>query len=151
MQIINQAIIQSGVPVNVSFENNASFGLQQRSFLGARFDYLAKSTSTETLNIGGTIERLNERPFFSKTDYGQDPIRNTMYGADVNYRGQLPQLTSIAEPSLHDKGDEHDPMRMEKAPSFNPVIRRRSGKAAAAPSISTTSKDPPVPSICVSR
>src|SRR6185437_3015506 len=95
VQIINQAIINSGVPVQVSFENNANFGLQQRSFMGIRFDYLAKSTSTETLNIGGTIERLNERPFFSKTDYGEDPIRNTMYGADVNYRGQLPQLNRL--------------------------------------------------------
>ncbi|HWB92323.1 MAG TPA: cell surface protein SprA, partial [Puia sp.] len=93
VQIINQAIINSGVPVNVSFENNANFGLQQRSFMGLRFDYLAKSTAKETLNIGGTIERLNERPFFSKTDYGEDPIRNTMYGADVNYRSQLPGLT----------------------------------------------------------
>lgn len=93
VQILNQAILNSGVPVNVSYENNASFGLQQRSFMGVRFDYLAKSTATETLNIGGTIERLNERPFFSKTSYGEDPIRNTMYGVDANYKGQLPQLT----------------------------------------------------------
>ncbi len=82
------------MPVNVSFENNANFGLQQRSFMGLRLDYLAKSTATESLNIGATMERLSERPFFSKTDYGDDPIRNTMYGADVNYRGQLPQLTA---------------------------------------------------------
>ncbi|HXB96362.1 MAG TPA: cell surface protein SprA, partial [Puia sp.] len=66
VQIINQAIVNSGVPVQVSFENNANFGLQQRSFMGARFDYLVKSTPTETFNLGATIERLNERPFFSK-------------------------------------------------------------------------------------
>ena len=94
VQIINQSIINSGIPVNVSFENNANFGLQQKSFMGIRLDYLAKSTATETLTLGGTIERLNERPFFAKTDYGEDPIRNTMYGVDGNYRGQLPQLTS---------------------------------------------------------
>jgi cell surface protein SprA len=93
VQIINQAIINSGVPVQVSFENNANFGLQQRSFMGVRLDYLAKSTATETLNIGGTIERLNERPFFSKTDYGEDPVRNTMFGTDVSYKSQLPGLT----------------------------------------------------------
>jgi len=97
VQVINQAILNSGVPVNVSYENNASFGLQQRSFLGLRFDYQAKNTPTEALNIGATIERLNERPFFSKTNYGEDPIRNTMYGADVNYRGQLPQLTRMLD------------------------------------------------------
>lgn len=97
VQIINQAILNSGVPVNVSYENNASFGLQQRSFLGLRLDYLAKSTPTESLTIGGTIERLNERPYFSKMNYGEDPIRNTMYGVDVNYRGQLPQLTRLLD------------------------------------------------------
>ncbi len=101
VQIINQAIINSGVAVNVSFENNANFGLQQRSFLGVRLDYLAKSTATESLAIGGTIERLNERPFFSKTNYGEDPIRNTMYGMDINYRGQLPQLTRAVNKFLY--------------------------------------------------
>jgi len=40
VQVINQAILNSGVPVNVSYENNASFGLQQRSFLGVLLDYL---------------------------------------------------------------------------------------------------------------
>ncbi len=89
VQIINQSIINSGVPVNVSFENNASFGLQQKGFWGLRLDYLAKSTAKETLTFGGTLERLNERPFFSKTNYGEDPIRNTMYGVDANYRDQL--------------------------------------------------------------
>jgi cell surface protein SprA len=92
VQIINQAIINSGTPVNVSFENNANFGLQQKSFIGVRFDYLAKSTATESLNLGGTIERLNERPFFSKMDYGEDPVRNTMFGTDVTYRGQMPEM-----------------------------------------------------------
>ena len=101
VQIINQSIINSGVAVNVSFENNASFGLQQRSFMGVRLDYLAKSTATESLAIGGTIERLNERPFFSKTNYGEDPIRNTMYGVDINYRGQLPQLTRSVNKLLY--------------------------------------------------
>lgn len=91
--IINQSIVNSGVPVNVSFENNANFGLQQKSFIGLRLDYLAKNTATETLTLGGTLERLNERPFFAKTDYGEDPVRNTMFGVDANYKGQFPQIT----------------------------------------------------------
>jgi cell surface protein SprA len=93
VQIINQSILNSGIPVNVSFENNANFGLQQKSFMGLRMDYLAKQTATETLTLGSTIERLNERPFFAKTDYGEDPVRNTMFGVDAQYKGQLPQLT----------------------------------------------------------
>ncbi|MBS1974308.1 MAG: cell surface protein SprA, partial [Bacteroidetes bacterium] len=95
VKVINQAIINSGVPVNVKFENNASYGTQQRSFMGLRLDYLAKQTAKETLSLGGTIERLSERPYFTKTNYGEDPIRNTMYGLDFNYRSQLPSLTRL--------------------------------------------------------
>jgi cell surface protein SprA len=89
LKIINQAIINSGVPVNVQFENSASFGIQQRSFFGLRVDYLVN----KNLSLGGTIERLKERPFFTKVNYGEDPIRNTMYGVDFSYQNQLPSVT----------------------------------------------------------
>ena len=95
VKVINQAILNSNVPVNVSYENNASFGTQQRSFMGLRFDYLAKNTPTEALTIGGTIERLSERPFFTITNYNEDPIRNTMYGLDFNYRTIAPAITRL--------------------------------------------------------
>ncbi len=89
LKIINQAIINSGVPVNVQFENNATYGIQQRSFLGLRLDYIAN----QHLSFGATMERLAERPFFTKVNYGEDPIRNTMYGVDFSYQNQLPGLT----------------------------------------------------------
>lgn len=95
VKVINRAILNSGVPVNVQYENNASYGTQQRGFMGLRLDYLAKSSATQSLSFGGTIERLNERPFFTKTNYNEDPIRNTMYGADANFRSQWPGLTRL--------------------------------------------------------
>ena len=95
VKVINQAIINSGIPVNVKFENNASFGTQQRSFMGLRLDYVAKNTSKEALSFGGTIERLSERPYFTIANYGEDPIRNVMYGLDFNYKSQLPGLTRL--------------------------------------------------------
>ncbi len=93
VKILNQGIITSGVPVNVQFENNAGFGIQQRNFLGLRLDYLAKQTAREALTIGASMVRLGERPFFTKTGYSEDPIRNTMYGLDFSYRTELPRLT----------------------------------------------------------
>ncbi len=95
IKVINQAIINAGIPVQVNFENNATFGLQQKSYLGLRLDYLAKNTAREQLSLGGTMVRLSERPYFTKVDYGEDPIRNTMYGADVNYRRDVPRLTKL--------------------------------------------------------
>ncbi|RYZ49276.1 MAG: cell surface protein SprA, partial [Chitinophagaceae bacterium] len=37
--------------------------------------------------------RLGERPFFSKQTYGEDPIRNSMYGLDFDYRNDFPKMT----------------------------------------------------------
>jgi cell surface protein SprA len=91
VKILNGAILNSGVPVNVQFENNAGFGIQQRSFLGLRADYLAN----KKLSLGATMARLSERPFFTKMNYGEDPIRNTMYGVDFNYRTQSAGLTRL--------------------------------------------------------
>jgi cell surface protein SprA len=93
VKIINQAILNSGLPVNVQFENNGGFGIQQRNFLGLRLDYMAKTTARESLQLGATMVRLAERPFFTKTGYNEDPIRNTMYGVDFNYRTEAPRLT----------------------------------------------------------
>lgn len=95
IKVINQAIINAGLPVNVNFENNASFGLQQKGYLALRMDYLAKNTAKKQLSFGATMVRLTERPFFTKVSYGEDPIRNTMYGLDANYKADFPRLTKI--------------------------------------------------------
>ena len=89
LRVINQAVISSGIPVNIQFENQAAYGLQQKTFWGVRIDYLA----SKKLTLGGTIARLSERPFFVKQSYGEDPVRNTMYGVDVDYRNDIPRLT----------------------------------------------------------
>jgi len=93
LRVVNQAIVQSGVPVNINYENNQAFGFQQKNFLGLRLDYLAN----KKLSLGATIVRLGERPFFLKQSYGEDPIRNSMYGFDVDYRNDLPRLTKLLD------------------------------------------------------
>ncbi|MFN7280599.1 MAG: cell surface protein SprA, partial [bacterium] len=88
VRVINDAIAKSGVPVNVQFENNATFGVQQRTYLGARWDYLF----SKKFSMGGTMVRLSERPFFTTMEIGNDPIRNTMMGIDLNYNSELPRV-----------------------------------------------------------
>src|SRR6187431_1902375 len=89
LKVINQAIINSGIPVNIQYENQATYGLQNRNYTALRLDYLA----SKKLNFGGTIVRLGERPFFIKQNYGDDPIRNTMYGVDFDYHNDIPRLS----------------------------------------------------------
>ncbi len=97
IKVINQAILNAGLPVQVNFENNASFGLQQRSYMGVRLDYLLKNTAKQQISFGATAVRLSERPFFTKVTLGEDPIRNSMYGLDVNYRKDAPRLTKLLD------------------------------------------------------
>lgn len=89
LRVTNQAVINSGIPVNIQFENNQAFGFQQKNFLGLRLDYLAN----KKLTLGATVVKLGERPFFIKQSYGEDPIKNTMYGFDVDYRNNIPRLS----------------------------------------------------------
>ena len=93
LKILNTGILNSGIPINVQYEDNATFGFQQQNFLGTRFDYYANPK----LTLGGTFMRLTERPFTQKVLFGEDPIRNTMLGIDANYASESPGLTRILD------------------------------------------------------
>lgn len=93
IKILNQGILNSGIPINIQYEDNATFGFQQQNFLGARMDYYLN----EKLTLGGTFMRLTERPFTQKVTFGDDPIRNTVLGLDVNYQSESPGLTRLLD------------------------------------------------------
>ena len=93
VKIINDGILNSGVPINVSFENNALFGFNQKTLIANRFDYWINDNFT----IGATHMHLSERPYTQKVNFGDDPISNNIYGADVNYNTELPGLTRLLD------------------------------------------------------
>jgi cell surface protein SprA len=89
LKILNSGILNSGIPINVQYEDNATFGFQQQNFMGARLDYIV----SPKLTVGGTFMRLSERPFTQKTNVGEDPIKNTNIGLDASYQSEFPALT----------------------------------------------------------
>lgn len=89
VKIINESILNSGLPINVNFENNNLFGFNIKSLIGSRFDYWINDNFT----LGATVLRLSERPFTQKVNVGDDPIRNRMLGFDLNYATEAPWLT----------------------------------------------------------
>lgn len=93
LKIINSGVLSSGIPINVSYENNAVFGAQVQNFTGTRLDYFINDRFT----IGGTMLRLTERPFFNKVTFGDDPIKNTVLGLDFNYQNELPGITRFLD------------------------------------------------------
>lgn len=91
IKIINSGILNSGQAINVQFENNAAFGTQVRNYFGTRLDYVVN----DKLSLGSTIARMSERPYYQKVNYGEDPIKNTVVGFDVNYNSQWKGLTRL--------------------------------------------------------
>lgn len=93
IKIINGGVLASGAPINVQFENNALFGQQVRNYMGTRLDYFVN----DKLNIGGTVVRMSERPYYQKVNYGDDPIKNTVVGLDANYASEWRGLTRMLD------------------------------------------------------
>ncbi|MFW0718081.1 cell surface protein SprA [Pedobacter sp. N23S346] len=93
VSIINQALLTSGQPIRITTENNELFGLQQRSLFGTRLDYRLNNK----LNLGGTFMNLTEKPLTQKVNLGEEPISNTIWGADVNYSSSSRFLTKLVD------------------------------------------------------
>lgn len=93
VKILNEGIMNSGVPINVSFENNALFSVQTKTFMGMTFDHKVN----KDWNIGGSILRQSERPLTQKVNLGDEPIANTIWGLNTNYRTDAPVLTRIVD------------------------------------------------------
>ncbi len=91
--ILNKNIATSGVPLNIQFDNNSTFGFQQQSLYGLRGDYFVN----KNLNLGATFMTLNERPFTPKVDLGEDPINNSVLGADLNYTKESAGISKLLD------------------------------------------------------
>ena len=93
VRILDEGIINSGLPIRVDFENNALFGANVKSFAGINVDHRVN----EHWNIGGTLLHLRERPFTQKVNLGFEPIANTIWGANTQYSNQSPFLTKLVD------------------------------------------------------
>ncbi len=93
VRIINEGILNSGTPINVSMENNTLFNIQTKRLMGSRIEH----TFNPNFLIGGTILNLRERPLTQKVSYGNDPINNTIWGLDLNYQSESRFLTKMVD------------------------------------------------------
>lgn len=93
VKIINEGILASGADIKIKVESSALFGLQQKTFIGTRFDY----TVSDKLTLGGTMLNLSERPFTPKVNVGEEPISNSIYGLDATYKTDSRYLTSLVD------------------------------------------------------
>ncbi len=93
VKILNQGILESGTPINISLESNSLFSIQQRTLAGARFDYKV----SKDLTLGATVMNLYERPLTQKVNAGDEPISNTIIGLDANWKTESNLITRLVD------------------------------------------------------
>ena len=103
--IINQSIIDAGTQVNASYESNTEYGMQRKTMMGLNWEY----ELSKNLQIGGTFMHLHEQALTSKVTMGEEPLSNTLWGLNVNWKQESQWLTSMLNkiPFLHVKEPSH--------------------------------------------
>ncbi len=97
--ILNQSIIDAGTNVNVSLESNTYYDMQRKTMLGLNWEY----DFNKNLQIGGTLQHLTEQTLTSKVAMGSEPLRNTIWGLNLNWKKESQWLTNLLDkiPLLH--------------------------------------------------
>ncbi len=93
VRILNEGVLNSGMPINITTENQAMFSVQKKRLMGLRVDHQL----SKDVRFGGTLMNLTERPLTQKVDYGNDPISNTIWGLDGSYQGESRFITSLVD------------------------------------------------------
>lgn len=91
--ILNEGIIQSGTPITAKSESNSLFNIQQKTLAGVHLDYVV----SDDFALGATILNLSERPLTQKVNQGDEPINNTIWGINGNYRRESRFLTKLVD------------------------------------------------------
>ncbi|WP_240315513.1 cell surface protein SprA [Aquimarina longa] len=89
--ILDEALLASNTPIQVSTESNAVFGQQTRTFTGLNIEH----KFSDDFIIGGTFLNLSEKPITQKSNYSYEPINNTILGFNVAYSTEVPFLTRM--------------------------------------------------------
>jgi len=93
VKILNEGILNSGTPIQISLESNSLFNIQTKTLMGAHFDHVVN----KDLTLGATILNLTEKPITQKINYGDEPISNTIWGLNGNYQKESLFLTKMLD------------------------------------------------------
>ncbi|MCB2197059.1 MAG: cell surface protein SprA [Bacteroidetes bacterium] len=93
VKIIDQGLLESGTPLQISLESQALYSIQTKTLLGTHLNY----QFSDNFNIGATVMNLTERPLTQKVAIGEEPISNTIWGLNTSYRTESQFITSMVD------------------------------------------------------
>lgn len=93
VNIINQAILDAGTPVSVSLENQTLFNMQRKTMMGLNLAY----DFSKDFTVGATIMHYYEKPLTMKTTFGEESVKNTLWGLNTSFKKQSYALTNLLD------------------------------------------------------
>ena len=97
--ILNRSILDAGTPVNVSLESNTNYSQMRKTMLGMNWQY----DFSKNFQLSGTLQHLQEQAIINKVAMGAEPLNNTLWGVNVNWKAESQWLTNMLDklPFLH--------------------------------------------------
>ena len=91
--ILNQSIIDAGTNVNVSLESQSEYSTMRKTMMGLNWTY----DFSKSFQIGGSFMRVHEKPQTSKVGMGEEPLNNTIWGLNMNWKTESQWLTNLID------------------------------------------------------
>uniref|UniRef100_A0AB33JER4 Cell surface protein SprA n=1 Tax=Prevotella sp. GTC17262 TaxID=3236797 RepID=A0AB33JER4_9BACT len=97
--ILNQSILDAGTNVNVSLESNTDYAQMRKTMFGMNWEY----DFSKNFQLSGTIQHLSEQALTTKVNMGAEPLNNTLWGVNLNWKKESQWLTNMLNkiPLLH--------------------------------------------------
>ncbi len=97
--ILNQSIIDAGTNVNVSLESQSEYSQERKTMFGVNWAY----DFSKNFQLSGTLQHLSEQSLTTKVSMGNEPLNNTLWGLNINWKHESQWLTNVLDklPGLH--------------------------------------------------
>lgn len=97
--ILNQSIIDAGTAVNVSTESQSDYSQMRKTMFGVNWEY----DFSKDFQLSGTLQHLSEQALTTKVAMGSEPLNNTLWGLNMNWKKESQWLTNLLNrvPLLH--------------------------------------------------
>lgn len=93
VRITNQGLLQGGAEIRASADGQSFFNIQQKTLLGGRIEHQVN----KHLLLGATALHMYERPLQTKTNFNEEPLLNSILGADLAYSSQSRYITKLVD------------------------------------------------------
>lgn len=91
--ILNQAILDAGTPLSVTLEDRSTFSMQRKTMMGMELSY----DFSKNLTVGATLMHYYEKPLIVKTIFGDEAVKNTLWGLNSSFRKESHAFTRLLD------------------------------------------------------